>query len=147
MRVIVLLAAWSCSPAEPAPDTQTDDPVDTSPPPGCDFSAFAGDWEGQVTWSGGAPNAMVLTLASKAAIDEAVGVADYPPDFCTVEFRCTGRRQNNWDVTIEHVTERLDLCVDGYAFFRPESDGTLTYEGAYTEFGERAGHASLSRAP
>lgn len=132
-------------------DTELD--TDTAPITGCDFSAFAGDWRGEIpqidlpyAWD------VSLTLDTTAEMDGRIGGALYvyladTPETCASEFFCTGRTRNGWAVAVERVIAHPEVCNDEYAFFRPEADGSLSFEFAASEFSEALGSGSLRRAP
>lgn len=143
MLPTLLLGLIGCaSPSDSALDT--DPALDSDLAPACDFSAFAGDWEG-LAYQDGEGYPLTFTLQPTAAEDAVIGVGAYGPD-CPLTFTCTGRMQVDWHVTVETNTG-TGGCADLYAFFKPEVDGSLSFEEAYTEFGERVVQGTFQRAP
>lgn len=139
-----LLALGACEPREPDTDPPDTDPADTDVAPACDFSAFAGDWAGDMH-EGDAVFAMTLTLEPTAALDALVGHTWFDLDSgCDAELTCLGLTQLDAYVVNERVTR--GNCFNAYVFLRPEDDGTLTFDEALSEFGEHVTTASLTRA-
>lgn len=150
-RFLVMGSVLGCKDGGGASDPrETDLPADTDGFVGCDYTAFAGDWAGEVTQDGFPPYDFVLAVTGRTAVDERFGVGHYAtrdavPIECEVAFTCTGREENDWAVATERVVS--GPCTDGYAFFRLEEGETLACESSMSEFGSRTARAELHRLP
>lgn len=143
MRAWIFVGLAGCARVEAI---DTDPVVDTDVevvPPACDYAPIAGDWSGTMIEG---PNSygMTMHLEAVAELDELVGLTTFEiEDGCTAELMCVGKTQLEAYVLTEYVTS--GPCFDAFVFLLPMDDGTLTFEEAHTEFGERVTTATLSR--
>lgn len=154
-RCWILVLLTGCT-AEP-PVLEETDPPDTDPEGfvGCDLTAMAGDWAGDITQAPQPPWQMALTLQATAEIDAPIGTIHYtdlngadPTYDCKVELLCLDRTQLEWQVVVERVTsDTSGSCADGYAYLRLDAPDRLRYEWGYTEFGNHEAWADLERTP
>lgn len=144
-RVSLGLLLAACRGTEPTPDDSDSDATVDEPFDGCDYSAFAGDWSGMLDdRSVGETYPVEIAVGTTAELLAPIATGAYPSLSCTTTYPCLGVRQVDWYVSQERVTS--GGCIDVYAFFRPETDGTLTFEVAFGELEDRIATAVLTKA-
>lgn len=150
MRHAAYFALWLAACAAPDTDTDTDAPDTDVAFVGCDYADIAGLWSGTGE-SGGQPYAITLDIVARADVgahvaDEGFSAGEGASAYtCDYDATCLGTTQLDWRVVQERALPGPCEPDVEYAFYRLESDGTLTYEASPSEFGERISSARLTR--
>lgn len=131
-----------------APPTETDTDVVAGPFTGCDYAPIEGSWRGEYVQDGVTRSDFTTTFEALAEVDAKIGSILQselllPPAYCVSDLMCTGRERLGWYTVVELVLE--GPCVDAYAFFRLEPDGSLSYEASLAEFGTAVAFGTLRR--
>ena len=138
----------------PAPDTaSTDgtDDTDAEPAADCDYADRAGRWVGTVEIQE-RPYTIDMTIEAAASIDEVVGqlvtqLDDGEADACTSTLNCVARPQNEWEAFTSDYVSGPTYCEGStWVFLAVQDDGSMALQVSLTEFGERQGSGSLTRA-
>lgn len=145
-RFLLVLSCAACKEPEGGHTEDTDRPDPEAPAPACQTPELAGDWEGEVVEAGGTYR-MTATFLASAELDTPLATGAYDTNEglvdCEISYLCTGKQQLGWTQTLERPL--TGNCLDAYAFFRVEVDGSLSYEAAFDEFGDRVAAGSLLR--